>query len=657
MCGVFGFVLGEGEAATAAELREFVTAALGQSYARGKEASGVAIRSHNRIALFKEALSSRKLLTFPPFKLWLTEELDRLAGPGDRIAGPVTIIGHARLMTNGLQGINENNQPVSTRDTVAIHNGIIVNDEELGERHQDIVRQADVDSEFIPLLIDKYVQKGLNPAEALKTIFDEAIGQIATVVIRADRPGMMTATNFGSLYVYDAEDKPAFLCMSEVQFLEGARKSSTLLQRFFASSSPIRLTARIGYLVNGHGMAEPLTFKDSDDSLKAPLISASLSNERARLYDHQAMASERRHNLKRCMRCVLPETVPGIGFDDQGICSYCQSHTPYKLKGEEALLEELALYRRMNGKPEVIMGLSGGRDSSFGVHYVKERLGINVVAYTYDWALVTDIARRNISRICSKLGTEHILVSADIKQKRDYIRKNINAWLRKPELGMVPLFMAGDKLYFYYYDHVKRNLGLDIAISCGNRFEKTDFKSGFCGVFNESFGEGRSWRPYDISTAKKLKYLRYFARHMSVNPGYWNASLLDNAKGFYASYIMKHKFLWLFDYIPWEEDVINRTLSEEFDWETAEDTKSTWRIGDGTASFYNYIYLTAAGFSEHDTFRSNQVREGVISRERALELVQRDNEPRYESILEYSHLIGFDFDQALAVISQMPKRY
>jgi hypothetical protein len=369
------------------------------------------------------------------------------------------------------------------------------------------------------------------------------------------------------------------------------------------------------------------------------------------------MVAERRMRLRRCTRCVLPETVPGITFDDAGVCSYCRSHTPYHPKGEDALLEALAPYRRSDGKPEVIMGLSGGRDSSFGVHYMKERLGIDVVAYTYDWALVTDIARRNISRICSKLGLEHILVSADIKQKRDYIRKNINAWLRQPELGMVPLFMAGDKLYFYYYDRVKKNLGLDIAISCGNRFEKTDFKSGFCGVFNKGFGEGRSWRPYDISAAKKLKYLRYFAGHMGRNPCYWNASLIDNAKGFYASYIMKHNFLWLFDYIPWEEDVIEDTLSQEFDWETADDTKSTWRIGDGTASFYNYIYLTAAGFSEHDTFRSNQVREGVMTRERALELIERDNEPRYDSILEYSHLIGFDFDRALAVISQMPKRY
>ena len=32
---------------------------------------------------------------------------------------------------------------------------------------------------------------------------------------------------------------------------------------------------------------------------------------------------------------------------------------------------------------------------------------------------------------------------------------------------------------------------------------------------------------------------------------------------------------------------------------------------DGTAGFYNYVYHTVAGFTEHDTFRSNQIREGT----------------------------------------------
>ena len=51
-------------------------------------------------------------------------------------------------------------------------------------------------------------------------------------------------------------------------------------------------------------------------------------------------------------------------------------------------------------------------------------------------------------------------------------------------------------------------------------------------------------------------------------------------------------------------------MLDSYGWERAVDTSSTWRLGDATAPFYNYIYYTVAGFTEHDTFRSNQIREG-----------------------------------------------
>ncbi len=84
---------------------------------------------------------------------------------------------------------------------------------------------------------------------------------------------------------------------------------------------------------------------------------------------------------------------------------------------------------------------------------------------------------------------------------------------------------------------------------------------------------------------------------------------------------------------------------------------STWRIGDGTAAFYNYIYLTVAGFTENDTFRSNQIREGMITREEGLRLALRDNSPRYDSIKWYFDTIGIDMESAIKTINNIPKLY
>jgi CRISPR/Cas system type I-B associated protein Csh2 (Cas7 group RAMP superfamily) len=113
----------------------------------------------------------------------------------------------------------------------------------------------------------------------------------------------------------------------------------------------------------------------------------------------------------------------------------------------------------------------------------------------------------------------------------------------------------------------------------------------------------------------------------------------------------------LYSYINWDEDEVEKTLLNKYDWETAEDTDTTWRIGDGTAAFYNYIYYMVAGFSEIDTFRSNQIREGVILREEALSKAREENRPRVESLIWYTNTIDIDLLSALKVINSIETLY
>src|SRR5262249_26638405 len=129
----------------------------------------------------------------------------------------------------------------------------------------------------------------------------------------------------------------------------------------------------------------------------------------------------------------------------------------------------------------------------------------------------------------------------------------------------------------------------------------------------------------------------------------------DTMFAFHSAYMLKHDEHQLFEYVPWDEATIISTLRDEYDWELAPDTVSTWRIGDGTAAFYNYIYYNVAGFTENDAFRSNQIREGAITREAALKLVAAENEPRWDALKWYASTIGFSLDNALQVIAAMPR--
>ena len=98
---------------------------------------------------------------------------------------------------------------------------------------------------------------------------------------------------------------------------------------------------------------------------------------------------------------------------------------------------------------------------------------------------------------------------------------------------------------------------------------------------------------------------------------------------------------------------IENELSEYLNWEFDPTTGTSWRIGDGTSPFYNYVYWVYAGFTENDSFRSYQIREGVISREEALDMVKIENIPRFDRIREYLDLIDLDYEFVMQQIEKI----
>jgi hypothetical protein len=186
-----------------------------------------------------------------------------------------------------------------------------------------------------------------------------------------------------------------------------------------------------------------------------------------------------------------------------------------------------------------------------------------------------------------------------------------------------------------------------------NPLEVTHFKSGFLGVppdFEEK-------KVYSNGIMKQLRYQSLRFKAMLDSPGYFNSSLWDTISGeYYRSFTTKDDYFHIFDYWNWDENVCNDTL-RMYDWELAPDTNTTWRIGDGTAAFYNYLYYTIAGFTEHDTFRSNQIREGQLTRDEALTLVEDENRPRYQNIRWYLDALSMDFETVINRINTIEKLY
>jgi len=664
MCGIFGYIVKNGAYSHQKNI-DVVKKLFLLSESRGKEASGFAIKKADKIIVHKNPYPAHVLLKSKAFNDAFT----------DRIQQDICFIGHSRLVTNGQEIFNTNNQPVVKDGMAVIHNGIIVNQSQLWNKYGIENRKTDLDSELIPFLIKTFIDEKHTLLKAITKTFSEIQGMTNIAVFFNDLENILLATNNGSLYFLFDNDKQAFIFASEVYILKTL--ISTLdLNDSFKPEEITHLQPNQSLLLNIRSLAfeqicftnellniefssltraeneykiEDVSQQDVNFQFAQPIIT-SIPKE---FEQHYLQNKQRIENLRRCKCCILPETFPFIYFDEKGVCNYCQTYTKASLKGKESLENVINRYRNSKDKPNCIVAFSGGRDSSYSLHYIKNELKLNPLAYSYDWGMITDLARRNQARMCGKLGIEHILISADIRKKRANIQKNVLAWLKKPHLGTIPLFMAGDKQYFYYAQKLKEQNDIGLLIMGENLYEKTLFKTAFCGAKQDNSG----YMAYHISTANKIRMAGFYMKQYLINPAYLNSSIIDTISAFFSYYAIKHDYLNLYSYIQWDEKLIDDVLLNEYDWETSPDTPTTWRIGDGTAAFYNYIYYTVAGFSENDTLRSNQIREGLITRDEAIQKSINENYPRWDSIKWYCDTISIDFEKTIKRINSIKKLY
>lgn len=664
MCGIFGIILKKKDVFPNNKLISITNNLYKLSSSRGKDASGIAISTPNQVIVYKESLSPQKFIKTSNYKnLFLKDDIQSL-------------IGQARMETNGSFSFSYNNQPIIKDEIVSIHNGIIVNDSQLWSSRKNLKRLYQVDTEIINSLTQNYLKTTNSPIKAIKKVFQEIEGSISLSLFFSKINCILLATNTGSLYLATDKEQDFLIFASERYFLE------SLIQKEFSKSKKItikKIQPQSGLLINlDNFLITPFDLLDTKkhDSLNYKIIDKTIIEIPCGLklttkIDNSLTANnsnftqiknyineEYKDNVKkidhlhRCTKCVLPETMPFIQFDENGVCNYCNSYKSIKTKGIKTLKEKIKSFKNKDGKPDCVVAFSGGRDSSYSLHFVKKILGLNPIAFSYDWGMLTDLGRRNQARMTGKLGIEHLLVSADISKKRENIHKNVSAWLKKPNLGTIPLFMAGDKQYFYYANKIKKENNIDLVIMGENYYEKTSFKNGFAKVRQDPNG----FMAYHVSSLNKIRMLFFYAQQFILNPSYINSSVLDSFKAFFSYFLIPHDYINIFDYIKWDEKVVNKTL-KQYNWELSPDTDTTWRIGDGTVSFYNYIYYTVAGFSEIDTFVSNQIREGDISREEGLKLIKKYNQPRPESIKWYCDTIKIDMLQAIKIINNVAKLY
>lgn len=118
--------------------------------------------------------------------------------------------------------------------------------------------------------------------------------------------------------------------------------------------------------------------------------------------------------MTSCRRCLLPDTVPGLRFDDTGLCDLCQETPPAEELGRvrAALREEMerVIEAHRSDRPyECIVAYSGGKDSSYTLKLLVETYRLRCLAITVDNGFLATRTYTNCRVVCEGLGVDHVL--------------------------------------------------------------------------------------------------------------------------------------------------------------------------------------------------------------------------------------------------------
>jgi hypothetical protein len=141
-------------------------------------------------------------------------------------------------------------------------------------------------------------------------------------------------------------------------------------------------------------------------------------------------------SVKRCAICLLPTIVPGSDIDATGRCHHCREHQPQLgaprletiRKAREQDLETTLKVSKGDRQHDCIVCLSGGKDSVYLLHKVKNEYGLRVLAFTTD-INIGDVAWDNIRRTVEKLDVEHVVY----RPEQEFYRKLFRFLLQNQE--------------------------------------------------------------------------------------------------------------------------------------------------------------------------------------------------------------------------------
>jgi hypothetical protein len=159
------------------------------------------------------------------------------------------------------------------------------------------------------------------------------------------------------------------------------------------------------------------------------------------------------------------------------------------------------------------------------------------------------------------------------------------------------------------------------------------------------------------SRKKRIPLMLRFSMEVARNPFYASmpSCLFGFAEEFFYRFINKggKKSLLMvpmFKFIRWDEEMILSLIQNELNWRSPVYSGSSWRSDCEISILKDFLHRETLGFTKHDELLSGRIREGMVTREVALQRLESDNTISQQFLIELLNRLGlsfYDLDVAL----------
>lgn len=315
-----------------------------------------------------------------------------------------------------------------------------------------------------------------------------------------------------------------------------------------------------------------------------------------------------------CSRCVMDTSDPLIKFDEKEVCNHCHRFDSFVVpQWQNCTKEKLdskiqQIKRECKDKDyDCIIGLSGGVDSSYVLHYMKVNYDLRILAVHIDAGWNTQTANENIKKLVNKLQIPLHTITIDWEEMRDLQVAFLKSGVANCDTPQDHAFFAS--LYGYAVEN-----NIRYVLSGFNLATESIFPTSWVHSSIDSIQLKDIHRKFGTIPLKDYPIVGFFK--------YW----------FYYPFVKKFRVISPLNYISYSKKEAIRILNEVYGWQNygEKHEESLW-----TKFFQSYFLIKKFGYDVRKPYYSSLILSGEMTREEALKaLTNMPSERSLQQTLE-----------------------